>query len=51
LVTKSQTLVIHTAQMQNGGLHVVQMDGILGDIPGELVGRSVNESRFDSASG
>ncbi len=38
--------VIDSAEVQNGGLHIMNMNRILSNIPSEIVGRTVNEPGF-----
>ena len=50
LIAVGQPRVIDTAQMQHRGLHVVNMNGIGRDVPGEVVGFSVDRAAFDAAA-
>ena len=43
--------MVESEQMQDGGVQVVDMDLVLGGIVTELVGRTVSESRFCTATG
>ena len=49
LIAEGQFLVIDTAE-GDSGLHVVNMNGILGDIPSEFIALPVSASRFHSSS-
>src|SRR5687767_8177470 len=51
LETVSQARVIETKQMKNGGVEVVHVHGIFGDVKAEVVGSAVSDSFFDSGAG
>src|SRR5207237_269724 len=46
-----QLLVIEPEQMQDGGLHVVDVDRLVGDVEAEIVGRPVGQPRPHPAAG
>ena len=50
LVTICQLLVIDAQLMQDGGLQVVDMDGILGDIDAVIVGLAVAHAATDPSA-
>lgn len=50
LVAVSQLGVIDPGKMEDGCLHVVHMDRLLGDVPPILVGRAVGHTRLNAAS-
>ena len=50
LVAERQPCVIDAAQMQDGRLHVVNMDRIFSDVPAELIGRPVDDARLHAAT-
>ena len=49
LVAVGQFGVIDSAEVEDGGLHVVHVDGVLGDVPSEFIGLPVGRSGFDPA--
>ena len=48
---KGEAMVIYAETMHDGGIDLVQVDGILGDIVAEVVGFPVGGSRLDAAAG
>ena len=46
-----QLFVIEAEEMQNGGVQIVDMDGIFIDTPADLVGLPVVEPWFDATAG
>ena len=42
LVTEGHPLVVDAAQVQDGGLVIVDMDAVAGDVPGEIVGGAMD---------
>jgi hypothetical protein len=51
LIAERQACMIDPAEMQHGGLHVMDVDRVGNDVPGEVVGLAINGSRFDAAAG
>ena len=49
-VTESQCLMIESEQVQNGGVEVVDVNGILGDFASVVVSRTVDEARFHTSA-
>ena len=45
LKPEGQTSVIHSQQVQQGGVEVVHMDGIFGDIKSEFIGLPMDMPR------
>ena len=45
-----ELLVIHAEEVEDGGVEVVDGDGIFGDVPGEVVGGAVGLAAFDAAA-
>jgi hypothetical protein len=50
LVAECETRVIDATKVHDGGLHVVDVHGIGGNIPSKLVGGSVNVPAFDATA-
>ena len=46
-----QLLVVDAEQVQDRRLEVVDVDGVLGDVVAEVVGRAVGDARLDAAAG
>src|SRR5687768_16660880 len=51
LELEREPLVIDSEQLQDGGLEVVDVDGVLGDVVPELVGLAVGDAALDPAAG
>ena len=49
LVAVGQRFVIDAAEVQDGGLHVVDVDGVLRQVPGEVVGLAKGRAALHSA--
>ena len=45
-----EALVVHAQDVQDGGLQVVDVDGIVGDAIAEFVGGAVDVAAFDAAA-
>ena len=46
-----EATVIDAEEVEDGGVHVADVDGVLSDVVGEVVGFSVNRAPLDAASG
>ena len=51
LIAEGQALVVESEQIQHGGVEVVRVDRVFGDVEAEIVGLAVNGARFDAATG
>ena len=45
-----EALVVHAQDVQDGGLEIVDVDGVLGDAIPEFVGGAVDVAAFDAAA-
>ena len=50
-VVEGELFVVQAQQVQNGGLQVVNVDGIFDDMEAEFIGGSQSHTLFDSAAG
>ena len=50
LIAERMGLVVDTAEVHEGGLHVVDVDAIRGDIPAEVIGFAEGDSGIDAAA-
>ena len=51
LVSIRQASVVDAAKVQDGGLHVVNVNRVFGDVPGVVIGCAVDRARLHSAAG
>ena len=51
LVAVGHALVVDAAKVQDGGLVVVHMDRVAGDVPGEVIGGAVDMAALHAAAG
>jgi len=51
LVAEGQLFMVHPKEVKNGGIEVVHVDGVLGDIVAEFIGFAVGVARPGSAPG
>ena len=50
LVFYTEALVVDPKQVENGGIQVANVNGILDDVVAEIIGGAVDDSTFDSGS-
>src|SRR5204863_6233 len=50
-VAEGQLLVVETQEMHDRRLQVVDVDGVLGDVETQLIGRPMGDARPDAAAG
>src|SRR5579859_4012134 len=43
--------VLHAQQVQDGGLQIVNVNGVSADVEAELIGSAVGDARFGAAAG
>ena len=51
LVLVGEAFVVDAEAVHHGGVEVVDLDGVLGDVVAEVVGFSVADAGFDASSG
>ncbi len=50
-MTVGEPFVIDAQDMENGGMQVVDVDGILGDVVAIIVGSAIGDAFFDAGAG
>ena len=50
LISVRQSFMVNTAELQDRGLHIVDMNGVFRDVPAELIRSAMDISGLDAAS-
>ena len=51
LMTECQFLVVNTHQVQNGGIQIMNVNGVFGDVVGEVISLAILETGLHTPSG
>ena len=51
LMTEGQFLVVNPHQVQDGGIQIMNVNGVLGDVVGEVIGLAILETGLHTPAG